>query len=76
MSFNMIFIGTPIMFPTEVIGTAFGFCRFWAGMVSILAPYLAELHPESISQWIFVGSAILGIFASIALRKPNYNNAI
>merc|ERR1711988_1316465 len=38
------------VFPVQIVATAFGLCNIVARVTTILAPYIAELKPDSIAQ--------------------------
>ena len=48
-SFTMAYIGTYVVFPANIIGTAMGYCNIVARLATIFSPYVAELTPDSIS---------------------------
>ena len=40
---------------------------------TILSPYVAELKPESISQWVFIILMIAGVVVTSIIRDPKKN---
>jgi hypothetical protein len=46
-----------------------GICNVFSRVGNTAAPYLAELKPETISEWTFVGACGIAIVASFNLRS-------
>lgn len=68
-TFNLAFIGNQMLFSISIVATSFGFCNAFARFATIFAPYVAELHPPSISMWIFFFVMIVALTSSMFLRK-------
>jgi hypothetical protein len=73
-TFNMAYLGNPMLFPTEVLSISFGACNIFARVSTILAPFVAELKPEVISQWIFCSVVMLALLASFLLKISKSQN--
>jgi hypothetical protein len=58
---NMAYLGNSILFPTEVLSISFGACNLFARVSTILAPFVAELKPEAVSQRIFCTIVMLAL---------------
>jgi len=68
-TFNLAFIGNQLLFSISIVATSFGFCNAFARFATIFAPYIAELHPASISMWIFTVVMIIALISSTFIRK-------
>ena len=55
------------LFPVSVVATAFGILNIAGRSSTILAPFIVELKPFSISQWTFVAITILASITSMSL---------
>ena len=72
-AFNLVYIATPMMFPTALAATAYGICNIFARFFTIMSPLIAELPdpaPMSIFTIVCIVSAILPPF----LRKVKKDN--
>ena len=73
-TFNIAFIAIYQIFPATIMATCFGVCNVGARFATILSPYVAELKPDAVSQWIFIGTCALALIPSISLiDKSNQN---
>ena len=64
-AFNVAYLATPKMFPTDLTSTAFGICNVFARFATILSPLIAELPdpaPMSIFSIMCIASALLPLF--------------
>lgn len=68
--FNLGYIGNTHLFPIAVVATSYGTCNLFARGSSILAPYVAEMKPDSISQWCFSILMIVGLVVTSIIRDP------
>ena len=68
--FNISYIGNTHLFPIVVVATSYGTCNIFARGSSILAPYIAEMKPDSISQWCFSILMIVGLVVTSIIRDP------
>ena len=68
-TFNIAYAGNVLFFPTSMVATSFGVCNFFSRGATIFSPYLAELKPISISQWVFAAVCAISIVASILLKE-------
>lgn len=67
-AFNIAYLATPQMFPTELTSTAFGICNIFARFSTVLSPLIAEL-PDPAPMSIFSISCIAAAFLPLCLRK-------
>jgi len=72
-AFNLAYVGNTYLFPITVVASSFAICNVPARIITIFAPYVAELKPESISQWIFSVIALLALIASLSIRDPKHD---
>jgi hypothetical protein len=68
--YNMLYVGTTYLFPIEFVATSFGICNIWARFFSIFSPYVAELKPEELSQWVFIAIFSCSMVVSFLLQDP------
>jgi hypothetical protein len=66
--YNIAYIGNTEIFPISVVATSFGVCNLISRLATIFSPFVAELQPESISQWVFNAVLILA-FSMMLLVK-------
>jgi hypothetical protein len=66
-AFNLVYMQTPLLFPTHLTATAFGICNIFARSLSIPAPILAEAE-EPLPMLVYSGSAILGLIATLFIK--------
>lgn len=62
-AFNLAYIGNNILFPVKILGTSYGVCNVFGRLATIFSPLVAELKPESISKWCFIGAGGIAILA-------------
>jgi hypothetical protein len=55
------------VFPVSIVATAFGLCNVVARVSTIFAPFIAELKPDSIAQYIFLGIMCLTTCTSMLI---------
>ena len=67
-AFNAAYIGNVKLFPPGILSTTFGICNMFSRVITILAPFLAELQPDAIGKWSFVGAILLAFWASISIK--------
>lgn len=60
--FNLVYQAALDVFPTLFCGTAIGICNFFARVISIFAPIVAE-QPAPLPMIILTGMSVIGIFA-------------
>lgn len=60
-----------MLFPISIVATSYGICNVFSRVLTIAAPSVAEIKPESISEWIFVVVCGLSFLASLNLRAPD-----
>ena len=66
--FNMAYLGNILIFPTTLVATSFGVCNIFARLGTIFAPFVAELKPETISQWVFTVLMLFSMVTVLGLR--------
>lgn len=72
-AFNLVYIITPSMFPTDLCTTAFGICNGFAMFSSVLSPMVAETT-EPLPMMIYALSSFAAIIATIFLNtKVKYD---
>ena len=69
-AFNLCYLGNNFLFPVSILATSYGVCNIFARLITIGAPYFAELKPIEISQFTFVAFAVFAMLASLLIRKP------
>ena len=52
--FNLAYIGNVYLFPLPLVATSFAICNICCRSITILAPYIAEIDPVWISEWVFI----------------------
>ena len=70
-AFNTAYCANNLVFPVTIVATSYGVCNFFARLLTIAAPYVAEIDPKFVPKAIFcaiVGSAFL---ASWLLRTQD-----
>jgi hypothetical protein len=66
--FNACYVANMEVFPAHILGMAFGICNTFARVSTIVAPYIAELKPEMISEVIFCAVVLLASVATVKVR--------
>ena len=67
--FNLVYLGNTQIFPTSIVATTYGVCGVFARVFTIFAPYVAEITPESVPQWIYVIICLIAAAASLRLKS-------
>jgi hypothetical protein len=67
-AFVIVYVSTVDVFPTLFCATALGFCNFFARVLTILAPEVAE-RPPPLPMILFVSLTLIGIIL-IQFVKP------
>lgn len=57
------------VFPVSIVATAFGLCNVVARVSTIFAPFVAELKPDSIAQYIFLGIMCFTSMTSMLIQE-------
>ena len=60
-----MYISNQLLFPISVVATSYGFCNLVSRFATIFSPYIAELKPLAISEWIFVVIAGIALLSTI-----------
>ena len=60
-----------MLFPMAIMATSYGICNVFSRIATIFAPYVAELKPENISQWVYVAVAGCALIASLSVVVPS-----
>jgi MFS family permease len=68
-AFNIAYIGNVILFPVTIVASTYGVCNIFSRISTIFAPFVAELEPIEISQWIFVATCMLAFVASLNIKQ-------
>ena len=55
------------------MATTFAICNVFSRVITIFAPYVAELKPETKSQWTFCGIALAALVSTLILIDPGTN---
>ena len=63
----MAYSAASILFPTVIATTSIGICNLFARVSTILAPFVAELKPEIISESIYCTTCVIAFFASMLI---------
>ena len=73
-AFNIVIIANPILFPPLFLATAFGITNTFARLVTVLAPYVAELN-QPIPIVVFIvcagGAMVASLFIIPAPEEDN-----
>ena len=64
-TFNAAYVGNQYLFTLHQVSSTFAIGNFFARFTTIFAPYIAELKPETISQWVFVGVTAAAFLSSL-----------
>ena len=67
--FNLAYIGNAYLFPLPLVATSFAVCNVISRVISILAPYVAEIDPVQISEWVFIALMLLCMATSSFLDE-------
>lgn len=57
------------VFPVAIVATAFGICNVIARVSTIFAPFIAELKPDTIAQYLFLGIMCLTSLTSMLIQE-------
>ena len=68
--FNVAFLANYNLFPVIILTTTFGICNVFSRFLTVVAPYIAELKPEEISQIIFCVVIAASLTASMFIIDP------
>lgn len=68
-AFNTAFMGNTALFPISVVATSYGICQTFCRFITILSPFVAEIKPKEISEWIFIGATGLALVASLCIKE-------
>ena len=68
--FNLAYLANYNLFPVIILTTTYGICNVFARFLTIVAPYIAELKPESISQIVFCVVIAMSFIASMFIIDP------
>ncbi len=68
--FVIVYVSTVDLFPTLFCATALGFCNFFARLVTIMAPVVAE-KSGLLPIIVFTCMSVAGSMLSLLLRPPN-----
>ena len=66
----MAYLGNQKLFPTLIVTTSFGVCNIFARVSTIFATYLAEIKPETISEWVYCFITLFAFFVSFMIKEP------
>ena len=67
-NFSIAYVSTQMVFPIQAAVFCFGTCCAIGHIVAIVAPEVAELEPNSIAKWAFIGGCSAAIVALLFLR--------
>jgi hypothetical protein len=65
---NLAYQGNVLLFPVSIVGSVFGVCNIFARSFTIFAPFVAELQPIEISQWMFVAACLAALGSSVNIK--------
>lgn len=68
--FNLAYVGTTYLFPVAYVATVFGICNFFARGCQTVSPYIAELQPPQIAQWVFIIMMGTALLVSFIIKDP------
>ena len=72
-AFNLVYVITPTLFPTDLCSTTFGVCNIFAMLSSVFSPMIAELR-EPLPMLVYAFTSIAAMIASIFLfTKVKYD---
>ena len=64
-NFNNVYIANRYLFPLIAVATSLGVCNLFARSCTFMAPWVAELKPESKAKWVFIFMTAGAMCASI-----------
>jgi len=67
-AFNICYASNIMLFPVSIVASVFGACNVFSRIATVLAPYVAEIKPEVISEWVFVVLNTLAFLVVFNLR--------
>ena len=68
--YNLSYVGNGILFDPSVLGTTIGLCTASSRAVNAGAKPVAEIEPEVIGKWIYVGLCLVGVGVMFAIIIP------
>ena len=72
-AFNLVYVITPTLFPTDLCSTSFGVCNVFAMLSSVFSPVIAELR-EPMPMLVYAFTSIVAMIASLFLfTKVKYD---
>lgn len=66
-AFNLVYVITPTLFPTDLCSTSFGICNSFAMLSSVLSPLVAELG-EPAPMLVYGFSSVAALAASLFIN--------
>ena len=73
-TFNSAYLANALLYPTTLVGTAFGICNMAARLATIVAPELAEVDAP-IPMTVFTILAGVAAIATLMMIKPKDEKA-
>ena len=67
-AFNTAYCANTIVFPVSVVATTYGICNFFSRVLTIGAPYVAELTPDWIPKMVFCVVVAIAFVTASMLR--------
>ena len=67
---NTVYTACVTFFPVSIAATSIGICNIFCRSASVLSPFVAELKPDSVSQWVFIAFCGTAFIASFFLTTP------
>ena len=74
--FNIAYIANTYLFPIHLVATSYAICNISARVFTIFAPYVAELEPVEISEWIFSCMMLMSLIVSLFIQDPHRIKAV
>ena len=72
-AFNLVYVITPTLFPTDLCSTAFGVCNSFAMLSSVFSPMVAELR-EPVPMLVYGFTSVAALIASLFIfTKVKYD---
>lgn len=68
-SFNIVYLGNAVLFPTLFSATSMSICNIVARTASIAAPFIAEIDGVT-PMWIALSVSVITLISTFFIQKP------
>ena len=69
MLYTSVYAGNQVVFDIRIMSATYSVCNLTARSATILAPQVAELKPDYMYKFIYLGAGLIGAFSSLLLRE-------